>query len=279
MNPSELQKVQQEIKLMQRFSHPCIVKYVQSFIEDSRIIIIMENCAGGDLEQLIRSHSKQSSHFPESCIVDWTLQIVSALAHIHSLKIIHRDIKPSNIFVTLDGKLKLGDFGISKALSSTNDVAMTQIGTTLFMSPEVCNNLPYTNKCDIWAVGCVLYELATFRKPFVANSFLALAMKIIDEDPEPLAEPYSEKLAGIVRLMLSKDPKARPSCSQIFSMLGLKDLYLIARQKTDSALFKARFENIDFESTVGNFGSFNDEDYYDDFESDSSDNYEEDFEL
>lgn len=239
----------------------------------------MENCAGGDLEQLIRSHSKQNSFFPESCITDWTLQIVSALAHIHSLKIIHRDIKPSNIFVTLDGKLKLGDFGISKALASTNDVAMTQIGTPMFMSPEVCNNLPYTNKCDIWAVGCVLYELATFRKPFIAKSFLALAMKIIDEDPEPLPEMYSEKFNGMVMAMMRKEPESRPSCNQVFSMLGMKDLYLIARQKTESGFFKVRPENIDFESSVGRFGSFIEESYYDDFESDSSEKYEEDFEV
>lgn len=274
MDLTEQQKVKQEIFLMKKFSHPCIVKYIESFVENNQIIIIMENCAGGDLDQLIKSHKTLKSFFPEGCVLDWAVQLASALSHIHALKIIHRDLKPSNIFLTLDGKLKLGDFGVSKALDNTSDVALTQIGTPLFLSPEVCNNLPYTNKCDIWALGCVLYELATFKKPFMANSFLALALKIIDQDPEPLPSIYSEKFSGLISALLSKSPENRPSSKQIFSILEIKDPYLISRHKTETNFYENSVQVLDFNSTI----QWN-EDYFSDFESDSEEQYEEDFEA
>lgn len=273
MARSEKEKVKQEIFLMEKFSHPYIVKYIESYIEKERIIIIMENCPGGDLDQLISSHKNSKSFFPENCILDWTGQLASALSHVHALKIIHRDLKPSNVFVALDGKLKLGDFGVSKALADSNDVAMTQIGTPLYLSPEVCNNLPYSFKCDIWALGCVLYELATFKKPFTANSFLALALKIIDQDPDPLPSHYSEKFSTLINKLLSKNPENRPSCKQIFSYLEIKDPYLISHSCTNELFFENSVQELNCDSTL-NMTEY----YMSDFESDSSEKYEEDFE-
>lgn len=88
------------------------------------------------------------------------------LEYIHGWKILHRDIKLQNIFLTGNNTIKLGDFGISKVLESTVEAAMTVVGTPYYMSPEVCESKPYTFKSDVWALGCVLYELCALEHAF-----------------------------------------------------------------------------------------------------------------
>ena len=83
------------------------------------------------------------------------------LEYIHGRKVLHRDIKVSNIFLSKNNTVKLGDFGISKVLESTQEIANTVVGTPYYMSPEVCENKPFSFKSDVWALGCVLYELCT----------------------------------------------------------------------------------------------------------------------
>ncbi len=88
------------------------------------------------------------------------------IMNMHSKNILHRDIKTQNMFLTKDDVIKLGDFGIAKALGTQVDFAKTFLGTPYFMSPEVCKGNQYGQKADIWAIGCVLYELVTFKRPF-----------------------------------------------------------------------------------------------------------------
>ena len=110
-----------------------------------------------------------------------------ALKHIHDRKILHRgnsfdiyssdddnlqnlDIKTQNIFLTSKKLIKLGDFGISKVLRGTMECARTAIGTPYYLSPEICENKPYSFKSDVWSLGCVLYELTTLRHAFDSDS-------------------------------------------------------------------------------------------------------------
>jgi len=121
----------------------------------------MEFCECGDLASAIKDWKKEGGTFSEEEILNWFIQICIALEYIHGRKILHWDIKSQNIFLTSNGTVKLGDFGISKLLETTNEAAMTVVGTPYYMSPEVCENKPYTFKSDVWALGCVLYELCT----------------------------------------------------------------------------------------------------------------------
>ena len=84
-----------------------------------------------------------------------------ALAYVHGRKVIHRDIKTQNVFLTSSNTVKVGDFGISKVLESTTQKAMTVVGTPYYMAPEACLSEPYTSKSDVWALGCIVYELCT----------------------------------------------------------------------------------------------------------------------
>jgi NIMA (never in mitosis gene a)-related kinase len=104
---------------------------------------------------------------------------------------LHRDLKSQNVFLTANNTVKLGDFGISKVLESTNDVAMTVQGTPYYMSPEVCQSKPYDYKSDVWALGCILYELATLKHAFTAENLLGLVFKIVQDKQDPIPDIYS----------------------------------------------------------------------------------------
>lgn len=90
----------------------------------------------------------------------------------------HRDLKADNIFITADGELKIGDFGVSKVMNETYDLAKTKIGTPHIMAPEIFENMKYNQKSDIWSLGCVLYKMATLKYPFESTSNFSIIFKI-----------------------------------------------------------------------------------------------------
>ena len=142
-------------------------------------VILNLNFLVGDLQFHIKRKLNKKEFFTEAEIWNWFVQICLSLEYIHGRKVLHRDIKASNIFLTGNNTVKLGDFGISKVLENTGSNAMTVVGTPYYMSPEVCQNHPYTFKSDVWALGCVLYELCTLKHAFSADNLLGLVYKIV----------------------------------------------------------------------------------------------------
>ncbi|XP_065592368.1 serine/threonine-protein kinase Nek1 isoform X5 [Cyrtonyx montezumae] len=161
MSNKEREESRREVAVLANMKHPNIVLYRESFEENGCLYIVMDYCEGGDLFRKI--NAQKGVLFSEDQILDWFVQICLALKHIHDRKILHRDIKSQNIFLTKDGTIQLGDFGIARVLSSTVELARTCIGTPYYLSPEICQNRPYNNKSDIWALGCVLYEMCTLK--------------------------------------------------------------------------------------------------------------------
>lgn len=211
-----------EANLLKQLKHSHIVAYEGSYIEKGVLIIIMEYCEVGDLAHYIKRRKAKNEHFTEDEILNWFIQIAIALEYIHGRKVIHRDIKTSNIFLTGNGTVKLGDFGISKVLENTNEAAMTVVGTPYYMSPEVCENKPYTFKSDVWALGCVLYELCTLEHAFLADNLLGLVYKIVKGNYDDIPEIYSQDMKDLVATILNKDDTARPTVKDILLAPYLK---------------------------------------------------------
>jgi len=220
LNEHDQDYANQEAFLLQSLRHKCVVAYHDSFIIDgvNILVIVMEYCCGGDLRKLITERAHTGEHFPEEQVMVWFVQIVDALKYIHSAKVLHRDLKTSNIFLSENlRRVKLGDFGISRVLEQTLDAAVTMVGTPYYMSPEVCSNSPYSWKSDIWALGCVLYEMCMLKHAFESSSLLGLVYKICSGHYDPLPEPYSPELNELVQLCLSKDANKRPSVDELLA--------------------------------------------------------------
>ena len=131
-------------------------------------------------------------------------------------QVLHRDIKPANILLGAGQSVKLGDFGLARMLSENSRFATTNVGTPFYMSPEQIDEHPYDEKSDIWALGCVVYELCTLHPPFEALNQLSLAMKIRQHAHSPCAG-YSAELMDIVDRCLVKDPSLR--CAQCYGFV------------------------------------------------------------
>jgi NIMA (never in mitosis gene a)-related kinase len=179
MSQAEQDDAIHEVHLLASLSHEYIVKYHDSFIAPGALNIVMEHCPGGDLAALIQGCTRCGNRLAEATIWRYTLQLCSALSFIHLKKILHRDLKAANVFLGRNGDIRLGDFGVSKVLEKTSDLAKTRVGTPYFMSPELCRSQAYSAKSDIWALGCLVYELCALRPPFQAGNLASLVLAII----------------------------------------------------------------------------------------------------
>lgn len=106
-----------EVKLLQSLDHPNIIKYLDSFITENDLVIVVEWAAAGDLKRQLKKQQERGVGFDERIIWKYFSQIAEAIQHMHERRIMHRDLKPANIFLTLDGTIKVGDLGLSRELS------------------------------------------------------------------------------------------------------------------------------------------------------------------
>uniref|UniRef100_A0A2K6RYE2 non-specific serine/threonine protein kinase n=1 Tax=Saimiri boliviensis boliviensis TaxID=39432 RepID=A0A2K6RYE2_SAIBB len=203
-------------------SHYSFSKEPVSVLAEGHLYIVMEYCDGGDLMQKIKQ--QKGKLFPEDMILNWFTQMCLGVNHIHKKRVLHRDIKSKNIFLTQNGKVKLGDFGSARLLSTPMAFACTYVGTPYYVPPEIWENLPYNNKSDIWSLGCILYELCTLKHPFQANSWKNLILKICQGSIRPLPSHYSYELQFLVKQMFKRNPSHRPSATTLLSRSILAEL-------------------------------------------------------
>lgn len=214
LSEKERQSAECEVEFLRVITGPTIIKFYESFIENNEIQIIMEYAEGGSLAQLIQKHCITNKKFTEDEIMMYTAQITLSLLALHCKQILHRDIKTQNIFIK-EGVLKLGDFGISKALATEDAMAQTKCGTPYFMPPEVCKGCPYDAKADVWAMGVIIYELVTLKKPFDSKTVEGIQDVIINNPVDPLPQGTSGSLQLLVNALLNKDKDKRPSIFDI----------------------------------------------------------------
>jgi NIMA (never in mitosis gene a)-related kinase len=212
----ETQDTVKEAQLLAAFKHPYIVEHCASFVEDGWLCILMAYCEGGDLTSQIENARNARQRILEDKMLRWMTQAILALKYIHDKHVLHRDLKSSNFFLSLAGNLKMGDFGIAKVLTCTQACAKTQIGTPYYLSPEVCQEKPYTWPSDIWAMGVIMYELCALKFPFDGGqNMIILVQSICRGTTPPLPEGYSDFSRQLCSEMLNKSPMARPSAGVI----------------------------------------------------------------
>lgn len=177
LNSQMRMAAQNEVKILSSLENPYVVKYYDSFIEKNILNIVMEFCEGGDLAAYIKAQG--GKRIDENKIWKFFIQMCIGLEYIHRKKILHRDIKSLNVFLTKNEDIRIGDLGVAKMMAESANFAHTLVGTPYYLSPEMAEEKPYNEKSDVWALGCVLYELCTQKHPFEANNQAALFLKII----------------------------------------------------------------------------------------------------
>ena len=210
-------EVKQESEILKKIKSKYVVKYYDSFEEEDKLNIVMEYCECGDLSEFIDSQEKTKVLLKEDEIWKFFIKITLGLADIHKLKILHRDLKSLNIFLKQGKDVRVGDLGVAKVLNQTF-FAKTFIGTPYYLSPEICEDKPYNDKSDVWALGCILYELCTYHHPFTAKSQGGLILKILNENPKPINDYYSKELKHLIKIIFNKDYQKRPSCLDILKL-------------------------------------------------------------
>ncbi|GMH82440.1 hypothetical protein TrST_g12477 [Triparma strigata] len=217
MDPKARSKTLKEVRLLQSLNHPNVIKYLDSFLTETELIIVFEWAAAGDLKRQIRKALTRSTYFDERVCWKYFSQICDAIKHMHEQRVMHRDLKPANIFLTLNGTVKVGDLGLGRELSEHTMEAHSKVGTPLYMSPEVLRGSGYDWKSDVWSLGCLLYELASLKSPFksVGLNLYSLFQKISKGDYKKLPEQYSPELTRLAYAMISTEPGDRPDLETV----------------------------------------------------------------
>jgi len=216
LDKKEIEAALNEVRILASLSHPNIIGYKDAFYdENSRTLnIVMEYADDGDISHKIQDNLRRRLRFEESTIWEWIIQLLKGLKYLHDNKIMHRDIKCANIFLMKNGLLKIGDLNVSKIAKS--NMARTQTGTPFYLAPEIWKDLPYDYKCDIWSVGCIIYELCTSRPPFRGTSLKELRRNVLNGYYLPISG-FSNDIKDIIAKMLIVDPKRRASTDELLN--------------------------------------------------------------
>ncbi|KAL9092804.1 MAG: hypothetical protein Q9165_004222 [Trypethelium subeluteriae] len=247
MSQKEKEQLQAELSILRGLHHPNIVEYFEREHkkETADLNIYMEYCGNGDLGKHIKNLKLRNQYAPEEFVWSIFSQLVTALYRCHygenppeagtnlmglgedakpkikskqqQYMILHRDLKPENVFLGADNSVKLGDFGLSKIMSS-HDFASTYVGTPFYMSPEICASERYTLFSDIWGLGCIIYELCTKEPPFNARSHLELIQKIKLGKFPSLPSFYSQELQNVIGTCLNVNPNHRPDTAHLLNL-------------------------------------------------------------
>lgn len=247
-DPKIIEFSENETKILAKLNNEYIIKYYKSIKEGNKLYIIMEFMNNGDLLGMIKANKILEKPIKEEKLYEIFIQAMKSLSYIHSKKLVHRDIKPGNLFISLDGKVKLGDFGVSAAivekkeqeknLEFINDSKnenikesivgelecnQTIIGTPQFMSPEMINEEKYDLKTDVYSMGVTFFLMCFWQVPRIPTlSPFDGKIKVANLQKKYNVNEYSKELTDIIDKMIDLDKNKRPDSSKILKLLTVE---------------------------------------------------------
>jgi serine/threonine protein kinase len=215
-NEMILSRFEREVEILKTLRHPHIVRCFGGKCEGNQHFYAMELVEGGTLDRLLEQQVKFSSE----ATIQFALQMAAGLAFAHERGVVHRDVKPGNFLITPGGKLKLSDFGLATVEAASRITAAGKtMGTFPYMAPEqIRGRPPVSPQTDLYALGCVIFEMLTGRTPFIGESPAEVMHKHLDDVPPRIHEFASNcpgSLELLVRDLLQKDPNDRPESAQV----------------------------------------------------------------
>uniref|UniRef100_A0A4W3GHI1 STE20-like kinase a n=1 Tax=Callorhinchus milii TaxID=7868 RepID=A0A4W3GHI1_CALMI len=215
----ELEDYIVEIDILASCDHHNIVKLLDAFYYDNKLWILIEFCGGGAVDAVMLELERALTE-PQIRVI--CRQTLEALIYLHDNKVIHRDLKAGNILLTLDGDVKLADFGVSAKNTRTVQRRDSFIGTPYWMAPEVVmcetsKDRPYDYKADIWSLGITMIEMAQMEPPHHELNPMRVLLKIAKAEPPSLAQPsrWSHEFSDFLRKSLEKNTEVRWSAQQL----------------------------------------------------------------
>jgi eukaryotic-like serine/threonine-protein kinase len=210
-NSTILSRFERELEILKTLRHPNIVRSFGGTCEGNQRFYAMELVEGGTLDKLLEERGK----FSAEVAIQFALQMSSGLAYAHERGVVHRDVKPGNFLLTSAGKLKLSDFGLATVEAATKITAAGKtMGTFPYMAPEqIRGRPPVSPQTDLYALGCVIFEMLTGRTPFIGETPAEVMHKHLDAKPPRVSEfaDCPMGLESLVRDLLQKEPTDRPA--------------------------------------------------------------------
>jgi polo-like kinase 1 len=228
------QKLMSEIKIHRSLNHQYVANF-EHFFEDSEwVYILLELCHNQTMNELL----KRRKRLHEIEVQWWTLQIISALKYLHGHRVIHRDIKLGNLFISNKMEIKLGDFGLATKLDFDGEKKRTIWGTPNYIAPEVIEGKTgHSYEVDIWSLGVVIYTLLIGKPPFETSNVKKTYSRIKNNSYTfPDHVQISDAAKDLIKRILIKDPKKRPTLDEILSHEFLNPQYSIPKSLPSSLL-------------------------------------------
>ena len=205
-DPEFVERFRREARAAAGLSHPGTVAVYDTGEDDGRRFIVMELVEGETLADLL---ARDAPLEPDRAAL-LAAEILDALSAAHDRGLVHRDVKPGNVLLTPEGEPKVTDFGIARAATSeTLTMGSKVLGTAAYLAPEQARGRRVDARCDLYAMGCVLYEMLAGAPPFRGKSVISVATKHLHEEPPPLPGSVPPAIAAVVMRALRKDPDDR----------------------------------------------------------------------
>jgi serine/threonine protein kinase len=209
--PEVQRRFVREVSVAEKLNHTNIVRHYDCGLADDQIYFAMELVDCGTLKEVLLKRTK----LPWREAVECAVQVAAALDYAHKLGVIHRDLKPANLFLSADGHVKVGDFGLARDVNNTR-ITMDghTVGTARYMPPEqIYGDTKLTGQADLYALGCIIFEMVVGLPAFDGNTLMEIFEQHLHKDLTPLSKLVKDcpqDLSDLVQHLLEKKPAARP---------------------------------------------------------------------